>query len=64
MAVVTRVKIASHSLRSPAEARRETEELLDQFRILYPDATVVRNSFAHPAGARLCGHKPRVQLVG
>ncbi len=44
MAVVTRVKIGSHSLLSLAEATRETEELLDQFRILYADAVVVRTA--------------------
>jgi predicted nucleic acid-binding protein len=52
-AVVTRVKIASHSLLSPAEARRETEELLDQFRILYPDATVVRMALRGTAAYQL-----------
>ncbi len=44
MAVVTRVKIGSQSLLSLAEATRETEELLDQFRILYPNAAVVRTA--------------------
>ncbi len=42
MAVVTGVKIGSHSLLSLAEATREIEEWLDQFRILYADAVVVR----------------------
>jgi len=27
-----------------ADARRETEELLDQFRMLYPNAAVVRTA--------------------
>jgi predicted nucleic acid-binding protein len=44
MAVVTRLKIGSQSLLSLAEATRETEELLDQFRILYPNAAVVRTA--------------------
>ena len=44
MAVLTRVKIGSHAFLSPAEARREREELLAQVRILYPDAAVVRTA--------------------
>jgi predicted nucleic acid-binding protein len=53
MAVVTRVKSGSHALLSPAEARRETEELLDQFRILYPDAAVVRTALRGTATYQL-----------
>lgn len=53
MAVVTRVKIGSQALLSPAEARRETEELLDQFRILYPDAAVVRTALRGAAAYQL-----------
>ena len=53
MAVVTRVKIGSHSLLSLAEATRETEELLDQFRILYPDAAVVRTALRARAAYQL-----------
>lgn len=40
MAVVTRVRIGSQTLLSLAAATRETEELLDQFRILCPGAAV------------------------
>lgn len=53
MAVVTRVKIGSRSLLSLAEATRETEELLDQFRILYPDAAVVRTALRATAAYQL-----------
>lgn len=53
MAVVTRVKIGSQALLSPAEARRETEELLDQFRILYPDAALVRTALRGTAAYQL-----------
>ena len=42
MAVVTRVRVGTEPLLGQVEARRETEELLDQFRILYPNAAVVR----------------------
>ncbi len=53
MAVVTRVRIGSQSLLSPTEAMRETEELLDQFRILYPDAAVVRTALRGTAAYQL-----------
>ena len=53
MAVVTRVRIGSQALLSPAEARRETEELLDQFRILYPDAALVRTALRGTAAYQL-----------
>jgi len=44
MAVVTRVRIGAESLLTQVDARRETEELLDQFRIVYPNAAVVRTA--------------------
>lgn len=53
MAAVTRVRIGSYPLLRPAEARRETEELLDQFRILYPDAAVVRTALRGTAAYQL-----------
>lgn len=53
MAVVTRVKINSQPLLSSVEARRETEELLDQFGILYPDAAVVRTALRGTAAYQL-----------
>lgn len=53
MAAVTRVRIGSYPLLSPAEARRETEELLDQFRIRYPDAAVVRTALRGTAAYQL-----------
>lgn len=53
MAVATRVRIGSRALLSPAEATRETEELLDQFRILYPDAAVVRTALRGTAAYQL-----------
>lgn len=53
MAAVTRVRIGSYPLLRPAEARRETEELLDQFRILYPDAAVVRTALRGTAAYHL-----------
>ena len=36
MAIVTRVRVGAEPLLGQVEARRETEELLHQFRILYP----------------------------
>lgn len=53
MAVVTRVRINSQPLLSSVEARRETEELLDQFGILYPDAAVVRTALRGTATYQL-----------
>ena len=44
MAVVTRFKIGTEPLLTQAESRRETEELLNQFRILFPDTVVVRTA--------------------
>lgn len=41
-AVVTRPIRGGGSLLDPAEATRETEEIIEQFEILYPDENVVR----------------------
>lgn len=44
VAAVTRPLAAGASLLSPAEARREAEEFLSQFGILYPNETLVRTA--------------------
>jgi len=44
MAAVTGVRIGAAPLLSQADATRETEAFLDQFRILYPSTTVVRTA--------------------
>ena len=53
MAVVTRVRIGEEPLLGPVDARRETEELLDQFRIVYPNAAVVRTALRGVAAYQL-----------
>ncbi len=53
MAVVTRVKIGAEPLLGQVDARRETEELLDQFRIVYPNAAVVRTALRGLAAYQL-----------
>src|SRR5439155_715229 len=53
MAVVTRVRIGTEPLLTQAEARRETEELLDQFRILFPNTAVVRTALRGAASYQL-----------
>ena len=53
MAAVTRVRIGTQPLLGQADARRETEELLDQFRILYPNAAVVRTALRGAAAYQL-----------
>ena len=53
MAVVTRVRIGAEPLLTQADARRETEELLDQFRILYPDTGVLRTALRGAATYQL-----------
>ncbi len=53
MAVVTRVRIGTEPLLTQAEARRETEELLDQFRILFPNTAVVRTALRGAARYQL-----------
>ena len=42
VAVVTRPLISGHSLLQPSEARREAEEFLSQFTILYPNENILR----------------------
>jgi predicted nucleic acid-binding protein len=44
MAVVTRVKLGAGTLLSLEDARRETEELLSQFTILYPNDALFRTA--------------------
>jgi predicted nucleic acid-binding protein len=53
MAVVTRVRIGPEPLLGQVDARRETEELLDQFRIVYPNAAVVRTALRGVAAYQL-----------
>jgi len=53
MAVVTRVRIGAEPLLGQIDARRETEELLDQFRIVYPNAAVVRTALRGVAAYQL-----------
>jgi len=53
MAVVARVKIGAEPLLGQVDARRETEELLDQFRIVYPNAVVVRTAIRGVAAYQL-----------
>lgn len=42
VAVVTRPLISGRPLLQPSEARREAEELLSQFTILYPNESILR----------------------
>jgi predicted nucleic acid-binding protein len=44
MAVVMRVRIQGQSLLSADDARRETEELLSQFTVLYPNEVMFRTA--------------------
>jgi predicted nucleic acid-binding protein len=55
VAVVTRVRAgpSSHWLLAPDEARRETEELMMQFPVLYPNAALVRAALQGAAAYRL-----------
>lgn len=53
MAVVTRVRIGEEPLLAQVDARRETEEFLDQFRIVYPNAAVVRTALRGIAAYQL-----------
>jgi predicted nucleic acid-binding protein len=53
MAVVTRIRIGAEPLLGQIDARRETEELLDQFRIVYPNAAVVRTALRGVAAYQL-----------
>ena len=47
------VRIGAEPLLTQAEARRETEELLDQFRILFPNTAVVRTALRGAASYQL-----------
>ena len=53
VAVVTRVRVGSASLLAPEEARRETEELMIQFPVLYPNAALFRTTLQGAAAYRL-----------
>jgi predicted nucleic acid-binding protein len=44
VSVAGRVRIGSHPLLAPDEARHEVEELMTQFPILYPNAAVLRSA--------------------
>jgi predicted nucleic acid-binding protein len=52
-AVVTRPLIAFSPLLDPEDAVRETEELLSQFTVLYPDEHVMRTALRGVAAYRL-----------
>jgi len=52
-AVVTRPIGTSPPLLSPGDARREAEELLSQFEVLYPDAALVRTALRGAAAYQL-----------
>ena len=53
VAVVTRVRAVSGPLLAPDEARRETEELMVQFPVLFPNAALVRTALQGAAAYRL-----------
>jgi predicted nucleic acid-binding protein len=53
MAAVTRLRLGDHFLLSADEARRETEEFLTQFTILYPDAVLFRTALRGMATYKL-----------
>jgi predicted nucleic acid-binding protein len=53
VAVVTRVRAGSRSLLAPDEARRETEELVAQFPVLFPNAALVRTALQGAAAYQL-----------
>jgi len=53
VAVVTRVRAASRPLLTPDEARHETEELMAQFPVLFPNAALVRTALQGAAAYRL-----------
>ena len=53
IAVVTRVRAGSRPLLTPDEARQETEELMMQFPVLYPNATLVRTALQGAAAYQL-----------
>jgi predicted nucleic acid-binding protein len=53
MAVVTKVRLGREGLLLLEHARRETEELLMQFTILYPNDALVRTALRGAAAYRL-----------
>jgi predicted nucleic acid-binding protein len=53
MAVVTRVPLGSGTLLSPDDARRETEEFLSLFTVLYPNEALLRTALRGTAAYRL-----------
>ena len=53
VAVVTRVRIGSRPLLAADEARHETEELMAQFPVLFPNAALVRTALLGAAAYRL-----------
>ena len=53
VAAVTRPIAGRTSLLEPSTARREAEEMLDQFQVLYPDSTVVRLALRGAAAYQL-----------
>jgi predicted nucleic acid-binding protein len=53
VAAITRPLAAGRSLLSPPEARREAEELLAQFTILYPNEALLRLAFRGAAAYQL-----------
>ena len=53
VAVVTRVRAGSRPLLAPDEARQETEELMVQFPVLYPNATLLRTALQGAAAYQL-----------
>jgi predicted nucleic acid-binding protein len=53
MTVILRVRDAQHSLLSPEDARWETEELLTQFTVLYPNPALFRTALRGMAAYNL-----------
>lgn len=53
VAAVTRPLVGNRSLMTPDEARREAEEFLVQFTILYPNEALLRLAFRGAAAYRL-----------
>jgi len=53
MAVVTRVSLGSGTLLSPDDARRETEEFLSLFTVLYPNEALFRTALRGTAAYHL-----------
>ena len=53
LAVVTRTRAGGESLLSPDDARRETEELLTQFTVLFPNAVLFRTALRGMAAYKL-----------